>query len=340
MTDMAVNRRQDSPITETPTVSVIIPAYNAAAHILDTLQSVFSQTFSNFEVIVVNDGSPDSGEFEVAIQPFSGRILYLKQENHGPSSARNLGISRARGQFLAFLDSDDTWFPDYLSEQMRLFEENASLDFVYSDALVCSLGRTLRKTYMEMCPSKSTGTFESLLVEDSQVITSGTVARKQAIIEAGLFDVRFRCCEDYDLWLRVAYRGGAIACHRKVLLRRYVRAGSLSSDNTTVLESIIKVLAKCECSMQLSIERGLLLREKLANTEARLALERGRRDLLVGEINRATASLSKANEFFKSVKLRMVIVGLKIAPHLTVLGVRSWQRALSLVNSRTHRVLA
>jgi glycosyltransferase involved in cell wall biosynthesis len=318
-------------------VSVVIPAYNAAEHISNTLESVLRQTFADFEVIVVNDGSPDTVKFDAVIQPFLGRIVYLKQENQGPSSARNLGIKQARGQFVAFLDSDDDWFPDYLSEQMRLFEKTPSLDMVYSDALLYSIHGTLRKTYMEKCPSKSPVTFEGLLVEDCQVITSGNVVRRQKILEAGLFDERFHCSEDYDLWLRAAYRGAEIAFQRKVLLRHRIRPGSLSSDGVTILENMVHVLRKLEGSLQLSPERAALLRGKLALCEAKLALERGKRHLLAGQIDIATNLLSRANEFFKAPKLSAVMVGLRIAPRLTAIGARYWERILSAIDGSAHR---
>src|SRR5713226_4394344 len=92
----------------TPLVSVIIPAFNSAQYISETLSSVFGQNFLDFEVIVINDGSQDSEELERVLQPYLNRITYLKQENRGPSSARNAGIYQARGQFIALLDADDT----------------------------------------------------------------------------------------------------------------------------------------------------------------------------------------------------------------------------------------
>jgi len=98
-----------------PLVSVIIPAYNAAVFIGETLTSVFNQSYSNYEVIVVNDGSTDTAELEKVLAPFRGRLVYLEQENKGPSAARNSAIGKARGEFVAFLDSDDTWLPDYLA---------------------------------------------------------------------------------------------------------------------------------------------------------------------------------------------------------------------------------
>jgi glycosyltransferase involved in cell wall biosynthesis len=320
--------------SNTPAVSVIIPAYNTAKYIAVTLRSALSQTFTNFEVIVINDGSPDSNDLEIAIQPFLERITYLKQENRGPGSARNLGIKQARGQFVAFLDSDDVWLTEYLHKQMELFEGTPSLDMVYSDALLCALDGSSRKTYMETCPSSSPVTFESLLVEDSQVITSGTVARRRAIVEAGLFDESRDLVgsEDYDLWLRVAYHGGVIGFQRQVLLKHLVRPNSLSSDGVRILENIIKVLTKVERSLELSSKRIALLRNKLAQTEAQLALERGKQYLLLGELDKAGASLLKANEFVKNPKLSAVLLGLRIVPRLTVFGVRCWDRFLALSN--------
>src|SRR5260221_785574 len=97
------------PADDVPTVSVVIPAYNVARYISETLESVFAQTFTDYEVIVVNDGSPDTEDFEQAIAPYLNRILYLKQENLGASVARNTGLQAARGEFIAFLDADDLW---------------------------------------------------------------------------------------------------------------------------------------------------------------------------------------------------------------------------------------
>lgn len=114
-------------------VSVVIPVYNCVEYTPAALDSVFAQTFTNFEVVLVNDGSPDTEMLEHLIAPYQDRIVYLKQENRGLSAARNTGIRAARGKYLAFLDSDDCWPPEYLAAQMKLFEETPSPDLVYSD---------------------------------------------------------------------------------------------------------------------------------------------------------------------------------------------------------------
>src|ERR1700730_233454 len=153
-----------------PRVSVIIPAYNTAHYIEATLESVLAQTFPDYEVIVVNDGSPDTPALERVILKYESRIRYIKQENRGLAGARNTGIRLARGELLAFLDSDDIWVPDYLASQLKLFEETPSLDVVYSDALHFGDPALAGKTYMQTCPSNGPVTLENLINEDCQVI--------------------------------------------------------------------------------------------------------------------------------------------------------------------------
>ena len=106
--------------SERPAASVIIPAYQAAPYIAQALDSVFAQSFRDFEVIVVNDGSPDTPDFERALQPYLANITYIKQANHGPSHARNTGIGKARAPLIALLDSDDFWAPDYLATHVGI----------------------------------------------------------------------------------------------------------------------------------------------------------------------------------------------------------------------------
>src|SRR5580704_11335265 len=120
---MSIPTRSGAPVS--PAVSVIVPAYNTAEFIAETLDSVFQQTFTNSEVIVVNDGSPDTEKLEAVLEPFRHRIVYLKQENRGLSGARNTAIRKARGEFLAFLDSDDMWLPKYLETQVDFLEKNS-----------------------------------------------------------------------------------------------------------------------------------------------------------------------------------------------------------------------
>jgi glycosyltransferase involved in cell wall biosynthesis len=334
-----------------PLVSVIIPAFKATAYIHETLESVFRQTYHNFEVILINDGSPDTEEFERAIAPYRDRIVYIRQENRGPSAARNTGIRRARGEYLAFLDSDDVWFPNCLAAQVELaLSRQPSCDLVYSDVLIYpdseqhyhgmysasgvppSAEPAVRRAakshgairYSEICPSIGAVTFESLVREDCQAPTSCTMVRRQAAISAGLFDENFRRAEDYDLWLRIAHRASNMANAREVLGRNRVVPGSLSHDNKKMMEGMVAVLRKLSKSLELSASERSALETKLADAEALLDLERGKAFLLEGKYSQALASLREANSSLASIKLRWALLGLRVAPRLTRAIAGAW----------------
>jgi glycosyltransferase involved in cell wall biosynthesis len=317
------------PVQRSPLVSVIIPAYNTAGHIGRALGSVFAQSYTDFEVIVINDGSPDSEQMELAIAPYLSRITYLRQENRGPSAARNLGIRHARGEWLAFLDSDDAWLPHYLAEQLRFLRSDPALDMVYCDATLEGDTSTAGKTFMQLCPSTGPVTFESLLVGRTQVITSGTVVRRQRVTAAGLFDEEIHRSEDHDLWLRIIHSGGKVAYQREALLRRNVRPDSQGSSPGSLLAGENQSLRKLDRELDLSPRTRALLAERLRAIQAALAFIEGEAFLLAGEPDKAYESLSRTNALAPATKLRVVLVGLRIAPRLTVLGARFWRRRKS-----------
>src|SRR5215469_10163897 len=196
----------ESATPGSPLVSVVIPAYNTANYIPATLNSVLSQTFRDFEILVVNDGSPDTPQLELAMRPFAARIRYIKQANRGPSSARNTGIREARGKYIAFLDSDDLWFPEHLANQVSALQNDPSLGLTYANGIHVE-DETPVATAFDHTPQHEPVTFEALLREDSTVNTSSSVALRRPLLEAGLFDEGLRRCEDFDLWLRMAHQG-------------------------------------------------------------------------------------------------------------------------------------
>jgi glycosyltransferase involved in cell wall biosynthesis len=299
-----------------PLVSVIIPAYNAAAFLGETLTSVFSQTYSNYEVIVVNDGSPDTAELEKVLAPFRDRLIYLEQENKGPSGARNNAIRKARGEFVAFLDSDDTWLPDYLAEQIRFIDGEQAFDMVYSDAWLFGDGPLSGRRFMESAPSTGPVTFESLLLYQTSVITSCTVVRRQSVIDAGLFDERFIRCEDFDLWIRLAHRGACIGFQEKILARHRTHDASLAANEIAMVESQIEVLRKAQHTLPLSDAEHQLIEQQLKNCDAQINRERGKQYLANRDYDQAAAALTRANTFYKSWKLQLVIWGLRSTPRV------------------------
>ena len=304
-----------------PAVSVVVPAYNVAQFIGEALESVFAQTFEDFEVIVVNDGSPDTVELERALAPYLARVVYMKQENRGPSAARNTGISAARGRYVALLDADDAWLPDYLSEQTRALDARPELDLVYADAMLFGEGEGVGRSFMEKCPSRGPVTTESLLSQACSVITSCVVARRESLVSAGLFDERYRRSEDFQLWVRMAHRGARLDYRRKVLARHRVRPDSLAGDKSRMHECAKGVYADLSNELDLTPRQRALVEVEIEKYEAYLALARGKRALASGDYERAASELSRARDLgrvptFQGMKLRLALLFIRLAPRL------------------------
>lgn len=303
------------PTPSTSAISVIIPAYNAAPYISETLDSIFAQTFADYEVVIVNDGSPDTIELEGALEPYLNRIVYLKQENRGAGAARNAGLMAARGEFIAFLDADDLWLPDYLKEQIKFIREG-NYDFVYADALLFGQSPLAGRTFMQIAPSHGEVTFQSLISAQCNVITSGVVARRQLILDVGMFDEQLRNSQDFELWVRLVRNGARAGYQRKVLLRYRYHENSLSGDALNQIKRELRVLAKIESSYGLTPAEREEVSKAMAATEKNLELETGKLHLAKGEFVEAREALSKANATRRSLKLSAALLLLRISPRL------------------------
>jgi glycosyltransferase involved in cell wall biosynthesis len=308
-----------------PTVSVIIPTYKTANLIAACLDSVFAQTYQDFEAIVVNDGSPDTPELEKVLAPYMDRIVYIKQENKRTAGARNNAIRNARGEFVAFLDSDDTWMPDHLASQMQMFSADPSLGLTYSNGLVGMPGE--EREFMERCPSTGEATFDSLLVERCQIPISTVVARKTAIVKAGMFDEKLARCDDYDMWVRTAFHGAKIAYSRKVQARMPVgRPGSLSQSRARMAEGYWTILEKYKQTLPLKEADRKVVEKRAAEIHARFLLEEGKSKMDQRDFGQAQKLFSEANEYLHQPSLSLTVMGLKIAPAATSKLVSYWNR--------------
>jgi hypothetical protein len=304
-----------------PRVSIIIPSYNTAHLIAACLDSVFAQTFEDFEAIVVNDGSPDTPELEGVLQPYldrnSDRIVYIKQVNKRAAGARNTAIARARGQFLAFLDSDDTWLPNHLESQMKQFNADPALCLAYANAVM--VGDPARHVeFMTRCPSAGEAGFEALVVERCQIPVSTVVARKTAILKAGGFDESLTRCDDYNMWLRTAFYGGKVGYNRQVQARLADgRPGSLGLSRARMAEAYWMILEKADQNLPLTPAQRELVRGRAAEIHARYLLEEGKNLLSARDFPRARERFSEANQYLRRAKLSLVLFGLKVAPNAT-----------------------
>jgi len=300
---------------DTPAVSVIMPTYQVAQYIGAAIDSVLDQTFTDFEIIVVNDGSPDTDELERVLEAYRERIIYIKQENRGCSGARNTAIRAARGKYIALLDPDDVWEPDYLATQVEILESDPTIDVIYPNAAIFGDMPDSGKMFMECFPSNGEVTIESLLRQQCNVMISVT-ARRETILRAGMFDESLRSSEDFDLWLRILERGGRISYHRKPIARYRRRWESLSANPIGMYHHIVAVLDKAEKRGNLQPAETEALKQQRARFQAMLQLHEGKRAFFQGEIHKAIECILQANAFFRSAKLRLVLKLLRAAPHL------------------------
>lgn len=311
-------------------VSVVIPAYNAADHISDAVESALGQSWEDREVIVVNDGSPDTAAMDRALEPFAGRITYIRRPNGGPSAARNTGIQAATGEYVAFLDADDSWHPDFLESQLGFLAEHKDVDMVYADAWYVGDRALAGVTFMDRDPSEGSVSFESLIAHRCTVITSGVVLRRSRLPMPEPFDESMRHAEDLDLWLRLARAGCRIAYQRRVLLSRRVRTNSLSADAIRLQEGVLRVISRFADQDLTSSERDAVKRA-LASVEASLAREYAKRHFEHGEYEFAIDALGRANRYYRSPKLATIGLALRVTPRLLWRAYRARERCSSLL---------
>ena len=300
-----------------PKITAIIPAYNVAPYIGETLASVFAQTFTDYEVIVINDGSPDTEELERALEPYFDRISYLKQENLGAGAARNVGVRAAKGEFIAFLDADDLWLPNYLEEQVRFIREH-DCDLVCADALMFgetpNAGRTYMEWLMGTAPPAGTVTFLDLLSAERSLITSGVVARRELILEVGLFDEALRNAQDFDLWFRLARHGARLMYHKKVLLRYRCHANSLTGDAVNSLARELNVLNKIEEAYNFTPAERAEISPVIRSRRAFLEFELGKVLIAKGDVAAARSAFGKAYAGGRTWKRQAALWLSRLAP--------------------------
>jgi glycosyltransferase involved in cell wall biosynthesis len=222
-----------------PKVSVIIPAYNHGQFIGQTLESVFSQTFLDFEVIVVNDGSPDDTEEVLRSYIERGRIRYFRQDNQGVAAARNRGASEAIGEYLAFLDDDDYWPPDKLDWQVAAMESCDAVMVVGtndSERLPASTKVLPKVAPLILSTCK--------LFKRNMIGSPGqTLIRRAAFEAVEGFDQNIWGVDDYDLWIRLSHEG-QIQKHWKLALFYRFHDTNASLDHARMASSLMKVIRK------------------------------------------------------------------------------------------------
>ncbi|MBD2250023.1 glycosyltransferase family 2 protein [Nostoc parmelioides] len=227
-----------------PKISVIIPAYNAERTILETINSVLKQTFSDLEIIVINDGSTDR-TVEVIQNVDDARLKVYSYENSRASGARNHGISHAVGDFISFLDADDLWTPDKLELQLAALNHYPEAGVAYSWTYTIDDKGELLKPFE---PLYEGNVYTDLLLANFLTNGSNPLIRKAAIASIGEFDTTLRSGEDWDYWLRLAYKWPFVVVKQhQIFYRRSVTSKSfklqiIREASLAILDKAMKVL--------------------------------------------------------------------------------------------------
>lgn len=228
--------------SENPTVSVVVPTYNRAHLLGRTIHSVLNQTFKDFELIVVDDGSTDNTE-EVVKSFADKRIHYIRQkENRGEAAARNMGIQIARGEYIASHDDDDVWLPQKLEKQIKAFERvSHTVGVVYTGMERIEVDR---KIYYP--PSKVTqkeGNIHKELLKGCFLGHPTVLVRKECFEQVGMYDERLSYCVDWDMWLRVSKHYDFKFIDESLVVSCYTPV-SMSSNQSTINRGTMLLLAK------------------------------------------------------------------------------------------------
>ncbi len=272
-----------------PAVSVIIPTYNRKQSVVRAVESVLGQSFRDFELIVVDDGSTD-GTTDLLQSIYQSKIRLLTQRQHGVSAARNNGTEQSSGRYLSFLDSDDYWHQDKLKVQVDFHQQNPQCQISQTEEHWIRHGKRVNPRQKHQKP---TGYIFPQSLHLCTVSPSSVMIRKSLFDEAGRFDERLKACEDYDLWLRLTASHPVELIQKKLLTKVGGHQDQLSAKYPAMDRFRLYSLCKAFLSgvlneIQLEEVRQVIF-EKLVVLSAG-AEKRGRQTLplkdLIGKVSR------------------------------------------------------
>jgi glycosyltransferase involved in cell wall biosynthesis len=233
----------DTHPRDVPSVSVIVPCYRQGHFLADALASVFRQEYGPIEVIVVNDGSPDSDLIEAVIAPYADRVIYVSQENRGLSGARNAGLAVATGEFVVCLDADDRLLPHAVATSAQALRERPRAGLVWGfNRLIDAAGRPIERRDHQ--PFRD-GSYAALLVCNTIGPPVGVMFRRDALLAVGAFATDLRYAEDYECYLRIAHRYESY-CHERVIVEYRLHDANMSKNLQGMYRGLVQVLARQE----------------------------------------------------------------------------------------------
>lgn len=299
-----------------PSVSVIIPAYRVTGCVADAIDSVLTQTFRESEIIVINDGCPDTVNLEAVLAPYlaKNQIRYIRQENRGVSGARNAGIRAARASLVTVLDADDILCPTTLEVWLEMMRNHPNAGMVYGNAVFFGGTRLDGQEMMRYYPSVANDVSYADLITRRAWVFGCAMFRRERLLDVGLYDESLRKAEDYDLALRVARSGAAIRNTTDVVYRYRIRPDGLTIQSGDIRAWRIRALEKQQKDPGLSAAENEMIVAELRYQNAENSLEESKAALLGGEYRLARSRLREANRELRSPRLVIVLLVLLTLP--------------------------
>lgn len=256
-------------------VSVVIPTYNCARFLGRTIDSALRQTYRDFEVIVVDDGSTD--ETQTLVAGYGEPVHYIYQPNQGASAARNVAVARSAGEFIAYLDADDLWSPEKLARQVEYLDAHPACGFVHTEVSVIDEDDQILHSRFNQETGRAVpqGRCVREVLLRSHIQTLTVIERRSAYDKAGSFDLRLPIAQDYLHWILVVLAGYEVGYLPEPLAQYRWRAGSLMSSQRRLLDDFVRIyetlLTEHYLEQTHGAEMGHIVKEQLYATQRQLA---------------------------------------------------------------------
>lgn len=304
-------------------VSIIIPVFNVGEWVIEALESVVQQELQPLEVIVVDDGSTDGADRRITPYLVDPKVRMIRTENRGLAAARNRGIAEARGTFVALLDADDRYRPQYLSRMMARATAADQPSFVTCDAISFGSPKLAGERFSDRYAQADPITLLRFLDEEASIFGL-SVIRRADLQRIGGYDERLRSAEDLDLWLRLLATGATGALVPEILVEYRRHGGSLSSKTAQLMHDSATAFAKLAASLPDGREQEIA-RRRHADAAAKEMFNMGIDDVLAGDTHAGIHKMRASGMVPDNLKWRLAMPAMTLVPALAPILLRYYR---------------